>query len=154
MAVHTWQSRQILPAEPAAVWAFFANPRNLARLTPPELGLEVLTPNLPERVTPGLLIAYRVRPLLGLPLTWLAEITHVDEGRRFIDQQRAGPYAFWQHEHIVQSAGDGRAEVVDHITYTLPFAPLGDLAQSWLVRPQLARLFAAREQALRQLFPG
>jgi ligand-binding SRPBCC domain-containing protein len=41
----------------------------------------------------------------------------------------------------------------DRATYVLPFSPLGDLAHGILVKPQLAKIFAFREEAVRKLFP-
>ena len=154
MAVHTLQTKQIIRASIGEAWAFFSSPRNLAKITPPELGFEVLTSDLPPQVYSGMMIAYRVRPLLGIPMTWLSEITLVEEGLRFIDEQRVGPYAVWHHEHAFHDLGDGRVEMEDKATYVLPFAPLGDLAHAWLVKLQLTRIFAFREKAVRELFPG
>jgi ligand-binding SRPBCC domain-containing protein len=154
MAVHTLHTTQTIRATRQEAWDFFSNPRNLARITPPDLGFEILTPDLPPRMRQGMLITYRVRPLLRLPMTWLSEITLVEEGQRFIDEQRIGPYALWHHEHEFHDLGDGRIQMTDKATYVLPFAPLGDLAYPWLVRPQLQRIFAHREQAVRELFPG
>jgi ligand-binding SRPBCC domain-containing protein len=153
MAVHTLHTKQIIRAGMTEAWAFFSNPRNLAKITPPELGFEVLTPDLPPQVYAGMMIAYRVRPLFGIPMTWLSEITLVEAGVRFIDEQRVGPYAVWHHEHVFHDLGDGRVEVEDRATYVLPFAPLGDLAHALLVKPQLDRIFAHREKAVRELFP-
>lgn len=152
MAVHTLHTKQIIRATRQEAWDFFSNPRNLAKITPPELGFEIITPDLVPQVREGMMIAYRVRPLLGLPMTWLSEITLVEPGVRFIDEQRVGPYAVWHHEHEFHDLGDGRIEMEDKATYVLPFAPLGDLAHAWLVRPQLERIFAYREKAVRQLF--
>lgn len=154
MAVHTLHTKQIIRAGMEEAWAFFSNPRNLARITPPELGFEVLTPDLPPQVYAGMMIAYRVRPLFGIPMTWLSEITLVEAGVRFIDEQRVGPYAVWHHEHVFHDLGDGRVELEDRATYVLPLAPLGDLAHALLVKPQLDRIFAHREKAVRELFPG
>lgn len=154
MAVHTLQTKQIIRASMAEAWTFFSNPRNLAKITPPEMGFEVQTPNLPPHIYAGMMIAYRVRPLLGIPMTWLSEITLVEQGTRFIDEQRVGPYAVWHHEHAFHDLGDGRVEMEDRATYVLPFAPLGDLVHPWLVKPQLERIFAFREKAVRELFPG
>ena len=154
MAVHTLQTKQIIRASMAEAWSFFSNPRNLAKITPPEMGFEVLTPNLASHIYAGMMIAYRVRPLLGIPMTWLSEITLVEEGVRFIDEQRVGPYAVWHHEHAFHDLGDGRVEMEDRATYVLPFALLGDLVHPWLVKPQLERIFAFREKAVRELFPG
>jgi len=88
MAVHILHTKQIIQATRQEAWDFFSNPRNLAKVTPPELGFEILTPDLPPRMREGMMIAYRVRPLLGVPMTWLSEITLVEEGVRFIDEQR------------------------------------------------------------------
>jgi ligand-binding SRPBCC domain-containing protein len=152
MAVHTLHSTQSIRATIPQAWSFFSNPRNLARITPPRLGFEILTPDLPDRIHPGLMIAYRVRPVLGVPLTWLTEITHVEEGWRFVDEQRVGPYAVWHHEHMFRDLGRGLVEISDRVTYVLPFGPLGALFHGWLVRPQLDRIFAYRETAVREIF--
>jgi len=152
MAVHTLHTKQIIRATRQEAWDFFSNPRNLAKITPPELGFEIISPDLPPSMRAGMMIAYRVRPLLGLPMTWLSEITLVELGVRFIDEQRVGPYAVWHHEHEFHDLGDGRIEMEDKATYVLPFAPLGDLAHAWLVQPQLKRIFAYREKAVRELF--
>ncbi len=101
---------------------------------------------------PGLMIEYRVRPLLGIPLTWLTEITHVDEPHSFVDEQRIGPYRIWHHEHSFTDAGDGTVTMRDKVTYVLPFGPLGDLVHPFLVEPQLRRIFDFRKEAVQNLF--
>lgn len=154
MAVHTFHRKQVIRTTREDAWAFFSDPRNLTKITPAEMGFEILTPELPPRIHAGMMIAYRVRPLFGIPMTWLSEITHVEEGVRFIDDQRAGPYAVWHHEHSFRELEDARLEIEDKITYMLPLGPLGDLAHPFLVRPQLERVFAFREKAVREIFPG
>jgi ligand-binding SRPBCC domain-containing protein len=47
----------------------------------------------------GDVMTYRIRPLWGVPVTWVSEITHMDEPFFFIDEQRSGPYRFWHHHH-------------------------------------------------------
>jgi len=151
--VHTLLAQQVITARREQAWDFFSNPRNLPQVTPPGLGFTILTPDLPSQVYAGLMIAYRVRPLAGIPLTWLTEITHVRPGEYFIDEQRVGPYAVWHHEHWFREVGGGRLELSDRVTYVLPFGPLGNLAHPWLVKPQLDRIFAFRQEAVRRLFP-
>lgn len=154
MAVHTLLARQIIQAPRSQVWAFFSNPRNLARITPPGMGFSMDETALPEAVRPGLMITHRLTPLFGIPMTWLTEITHVVEGERFVDEQRTGPYKVWHHEHDFHDLGDGRTEMRDRVTYVLPLGPLGELVHPWLVKPQLDRVFAFREQSVAKLFPG
>ena len=149
--IRTLQSSQILRTSLERAWDFFSDPRNLARITPPELDFTVLT-DLPERIHPGMMIEYRVRPLLGLPVRWLTEITHVEPGKFFVDEQRIGPYRIWHHEHHFRQIDASRIEVTDRITYVLPLSPLGDLVHPFLVRPQLRKIFAYREKAVNALF--
>jgi ligand-binding SRPBCC domain-containing protein len=147
------EQSQTVRASLATCWAFFSDPHNLARITPPELGFEVLSA-LPPRIHPGMMIQYRVRPLFGFPVQWLTEITHVDEPHSFVDEQRIGPYRIWHHEHRFTAAGDGTVTMHDKVTYILPFSPFGDLAHPFLVEPQLRRIFSFRNQAIHELFPS
>jgi len=149
--VHVLHSTQILHASMGRAWDFFSDPRNLSKITPPELDFTVLTV-LPERIHPGMMIEYRVRPLLGIPVRWLTEITHVEPGKFFVDEQRIGPYRIWHHEHHFKQLDSCRIEMTDRVTYALPFSPLGDLLHPLLVRPKLAKIFAFREKAVTELF--
>jgi ligand-binding SRPBCC domain-containing protein len=153
MAIHTLEETQILPASLETCWSFFSDPRNLAQITPPELGFEFISA-LPPRVYPGLMIEYRVRPLLGIPLNWLTEITQVCEPYFFVDEQRIGPYRIWHHEHRFSDAGNGTVAMHDKVTYVLPFGPLGEIVHPLLVKPQLRRIFEFRNEAVRKIFPG
>lgn len=152
MPIHTLTARQVVPISLDEAWDFFSDPRNLEKITPPGMGFLTVTPDLPPHIHPGLMIEYRVRPLLGLPMTWLTEITHMKEGSFFVDEQRVGPYAIWHHEHTFRALGDRRVEIGDRVTYRLPYQPFGDLVHGPLVRPQLRRIFAYREAAVRRLF--
>ena len=151
MSIHTMRATQIIPATVEECWKFFANPRNLGTITPPELDFQTLG-ELPPEIYPGLMIEYRVRPLFGIPLGWLTEITHVEPPHRFVDEQRAGPYAVWHHEHTFTALAGGRTEMRDLVHYVLPFGPLGNLAHPFLVAPALQRIFAFREKAVRERF--
>ena len=149
--VRVLATTQIIPGALERVWDFFSDPRNLSQITPPQLDFTVLT-ELPNRIYPGMMIEYRVRPLFGIAATWLTEITHVEPGKFFVDEQRIGPYRMWHHEHHFTALGDGKVEVRDRVTYVLPFGWLGELAHPFLVKPQLERIFAYREKAVGELF--
>ena len=153
MPIHTLEQTQTVTAGLEGCWNFFSDPRNLDRITPPELGFEVTSAPVP-RIHPGLMIQYRVRPLFGIPLNWLSEITHVDEPHCFVDEQRIGPYRIWHHEHRFTDAGNGTVIVHDKVTYVLPFGLLGEIAHPLLVKPQLRRIFDFRNEAVRKIFPS
>ena len=149
--IHVLQSSQIINATIDRAWDFFSDPRNLSRITPPELDFKVLTA-LPERIHPGMMIEYRVRPLLGIPVRWLTEITHVEQGKFFVDEQRIGPYRIWHHEHHFKPLENGRLEMTDKVTYVLPFSPFSEIMHPLIVKPQLAKIFAFREKAVNEIF--
>jgi len=151
MGIHVFRRTQIVPAARERCWAFFSDPRNLERITPRALDFHILS-DLPDTIRPGLMVHYRVRPLFGIPMTWLTEITHVRENESFVDEQRVGPYAIWHHEHFFRDLGDGRTEIEDVVHYVPPFGPLGEIVHPFLIAPELRKIFAFREQAVRQLF--
>jgi len=151
MAIHTLLRKQRVKGDLAEIWCFFSNPRNLSKITPKEMGFEILS-DLPEKMFPGMMIEYRVRPLFGIPMSWLTEITHVVDGVYFVDEQRIGPYAVWHHEHHFAPLENGEIEMVDRITYVPPLGILGEIIHPFLIRPQLEKIFAHREVAVRERF--
>jgi ligand-binding SRPBCC domain-containing protein len=151
MAIHVLHHRQIVPASVADCWAFFSDPRNLAEITPPELDFRILS-ELPPAIHAGMMIEYRVRPLFGVPVSWLTEITQVEKERRFVDEQRVGPYRIWHHEHLFTPLAPGRTEIADCVHYVLPGWWVGDLLHALLVRRQLVKIFAFRERAVEGRF--
>ena len=96
--IYTLHREQMIPASLERVWAYFATPRNLNEMTPPNMAFE-LTYGGDEPMYPGQVIAYKVAILPRVRVRWLTQITHVDPGHRFIDEQRIGPYRLWIHEH-------------------------------------------------------
>lgn len=151
MPIHVLRHIQEIPAPVGDCWVFFSDPRNLSRITPPSLDFRVLS-ELPSSVHAGLMIEYRVRPLLGIPVTWLTEITHVEHGRMFVDEQRVGPYRIWHHQHHFREIESGRTEVRDVIHYVLPWSPFSEIVHPWLVEPQLRTIFEYRERAITEIF--
>jgi ligand-binding SRPBCC domain-containing protein len=151
MSVYLLERTQLLPVSLAEAWDFFSAPGNLARITPPEMGFEVLSESGDGRLYPGQIITYYVRPLLGWRLFWMTEITHVQDGEYFVDEQRMGPYAFWHHTHFFRAVPGG-VEMRDQVYYRLPFGPLGRLAHALLVRKKLEAIFDFRFRYLEKSF--
>jgi ligand-binding SRPBCC domain-containing protein len=106
---------------------------------------------VPERMYEGLMIEYRVRPLLGIPMKWVTEITHVKDYQFFVDEQRIGPYKLWHHEHHFMETPDG-IEMTDIVSYELPFGVLGSMVHPFLVEKKLNEIFAHRFKVVDELF--
>jgi ligand-binding SRPBCC domain-containing protein len=131
-------------------WQFFSSPLNLPSITPPWLNLTILG-ELADRMFPGLIIRYRVKPFLGIPATWVSEITHVDAPNFFVDEQRFGPYRFWHHQHHFLSIKGG-IEMMDTVHYALKFGPVGRVIHTFVVKKKLEEIFDFRQRALTKLF--
>lgn len=89
--VYQLKSEQFLPISLAEAWAFFSSPSNLSLITPDYLGFEIISP-LPEEMYEGMIIMYFVKPVLNIKMRWVTEITHIDDKKYFVDEQRSGPY--------------------------------------------------------------
>ena len=139
----------IIPVPRGEVFAFFSDPRNLARITPPSLGFEIVqAPDRPLRADDR--IDYSVR-IMGIRFSWRTHITVWEPGARFIDEQERGPYAFWSHEHSLSDSVAGTL-MVDHVEYRLPLGTLGRLAAGWWVRRNLRAIFDYRGTVINEIF--
>jgi len=152
MAFYQLASKQIIPAGIEEVWNFISSPGNLKEITPDYLDFDITSKDLPEKIYPGMIIIYKVKPLLGIPLSWVSEITHIVENQFFVDEQRIGPYAFWHHQHLIESFEKG-VLMTDIISYMPPLSFLGSLANKLFIRKHLARIFSYRENAIKKRFP-
>jgi ligand-binding SRPBCC domain-containing protein len=146
MRVRVLEREQLLARPLAEVFPFFADARNLQRLTPPLLDFQILTP-VPTEMRPGALIDYRLR-VHGVPLRWRTEITAWEPPHRFEDTQRRGPYRLWVHEHTFEER-EGRTLAKDRVRYAIAG---GELVHRLLVAPDLKRIFDYRAARLAELF--
>lgn len=128
------------------VFAFFADPANLARITPPWLHFSIRSPQ-PVVMAPGALIDYAIH-VHGIPMKWRSEITAWDPPHGFVDEQRVGPYRYWIHEHRFETSG-GRTVVHDHVRYAVPG---GELVHRLFIKRDLDRIFSYRERVLAGIF--
>lgn len=145
MKIYILREEQFISMPVPQAWEFFANPANLPLITPPDLGFSI-TGTIPERMHAGMIVTYTVTPFAGFRVDWVTEITHAEEPRFFVDEQRFGPYRFWHHQHHFTER-DGGTLMTDLVHYALPFGLLGRLAAP-LVRRRLERIFSFRRETL------
>jgi ligand-binding SRPBCC domain-containing protein len=147
--VHALLREQRIPLAPEELFPFFCDARNLARITPPELGFRFEV--LPAEMRVGAEIAYRLR-LWGVPFRWRTLVTAWDPPHGFVDEEIRGPFALWRHTHGFRPASEGAGTIMDdRVEYALPLAPVGELAH-FIVRRQLERIFDYRREVVEELF--
>jgi len=152
MGFYQFQKKQNLNASIDEVWDFISSPANLKEITPPYMGFDITTENLPEKMYPGMIISYIVKPLAGIPVNWVTEITEISEKKFFIDQQRIGPYSFWHHQHFLEPY-DNTVQMTDIVSYKPPFGFIGSIANEIIIRRKIREIFDYREAVLRRIFP-
>jgi ligand-binding SRPBCC domain-containing protein len=140
-----------LPLELDEVWDFFSRPENLQKITPKGVIKSIQSDLEGVEMYPGILIQYTIAPLLGIPLNWVTEITHVRDKAYFIDEQRFGPYAFWHHQHHFEVV-EGGTRMRDILHYKVPLPILGDIANALFVESMIDQIFVFREKAVRDYF--
>lgn len=146
-------SEQKIPAPIDEVWDFISSPVNLKVITPDHMGFDITSTSkgLPDKMCPGMIISYKVSPMLGLKMTWVTEITQVKEKEFFVDEQRIGPYAMWHHQHRLIPLEDG-VLMKDIVTYQPPMGLLGDLANTVFIDKKLKEIFGYRIRAMEEKF--
>jgi ligand-binding SRPBCC domain-containing protein len=148
--IHVIKQVQRLPVPVEEAWSFFSSPNNLNKLTPAKLGLKITSAIDAEEIHPGQIITYTVKPLLGIPMFWMTEITHMERHKLFVDEQRKGPYALWHHEHHFKAI-QGGTEMTDIVHYKIPFGVLGALGTS-VVKGELKKIFDYRLEQINTIF--
>lgn len=151
MKVFKLQKQQLIKAPIEQVWDFFSSPANLEQITPASMKFRITSGDLPKQTYPGQIITYKVAPLLGIPLFWMTEITHVQQHELFVDEQRVGPYKIWHHEHHFVQQANGTL-MTDIVHYALPLSFLGRLAHSLFIKKQLQDIFDYRYQVVHKVF--
>ena len=133
------------------LWNFISKPKNLKKITPDYMGFDITSGSELGEMYEGMIIAYRVSPILGIKTTWVTEITHIQHQKYFVDEQRVGPYKLWHHQHFLEEKESGTL-MSDIVSYQPPFGILGNLANRVIIKQKLKEIFDYRQEVLTQLF--
>jgi ligand-binding SRPBCC domain-containing protein len=153
MKVYQLKRQQILPISLGDAWDFFSTPKNLEKITPDRMTFKVTGISGTEgEMYAGQLICYELNIIPRISTFWMTEITHIHEPYYFIDEQRFGPYALWNHQHHFREVPGG-VEMTDELMYAVPFGWMGRLANWLYVGKEVENIFDYRRAALEKLFP-
>ena len=139
MKIFKLKYSQKLPINLNEAWDFLSSPNNLELITPKSMDFNI-TDWDKKKAYPGQIIQYTVKPMLGLKINWVTEITQVRDKEFFIDEQRFGPYSFWHHKHFIKEI-DGGVLMEDIIHYKPHFGLFGVQCMHpfWNLTPSLLR---------------
>jgi ligand-binding SRPBCC domain-containing protein len=151
MAAHSIKTVQKIPISLEKAWDFFSDPANLQAITPADMGFKVISKHHGDKMYAGQIIEYTVKPIAGIPIYWMTEITQVKDSTYFIDEQRFGPYSLWHHQHHFKTI-EGGVEMTDIVHYKNPFWFFGKIANLLFVRKKLQQIFDYRFTKVEELF--
>ena len=152
MQTHVLERTQTIPLSLAETFDFFADARNLERITPPALRFKVLTP-APIKMEAGALIDYQLS-LFGVPFKWRTLIETWEPGQRFVDRQINGPYSLWHHTHTFEQIAPREVLMKDTVRYRVEWGLPGWLAHELMVGRMVNQIFDYRFKAVADLLKG
>lgn len=144
-------STQFVKTDIEKCWSFFSDPSNLSVITPSEMNFRIRFPKPMPEMYPGMIIQYKVSPLLNIPMEWITEISHVSKPHYFVDLQLKGPYNLWHHQHLFEEV-EGGVKMTDIVTYQLPLGGLGEFLAGWFVHRKVAAIFEYRSKVIDSAF--
>ena len=150
MKIFKLKYSQKLPINLNEAWDFLSSPNNLELITPKSMDFNIIDWDK-KKAYPGQIIQYTVKPLLGIKINWVTEITQVRDKEFFIDEQRFGPYTFWHHKHFIKEI-EGGVIMEDVIHYKPPFGFIGVLLNFLFINSKLNSVFKYRELELIKTF--
>lgn len=148
MKIYQLHYRQKLNLPRQVAWDFFSSPYYLNEITPDFFNVEI-TSTVPAKIYAGLMVSYRMKAVLGIPMAWLSEVSHCDEPHRFIYQQGVGPFKFWSHE-VCLTEFDGGVVLEDIVFYAMPWGWFGQCLHALLIGDKLKRIFGTRRAYLQE----
>jgi ligand-binding SRPBCC domain-containing protein len=149
--VSIFVKESVIHATPERVFAFHEQPDALQLLTPPWERARVIQHAHISEVGSRAIIETRLFRLV--PVRWIARHTAYDPPRSFEDVQERGPFRRWRHRHVVLPHPRG-ATLRDEINYEPPLRFLGKLADPFLIRPRLEKMFDYRHAVTRRWCEG
>ena len=150
MKLHEHRYEQFLPISLEEAWDFFSQPKNLNEITPEDMQFEILTKDIP-RMYQGQVIQYNVTPFPLVKMGWVTEITHVEDRKMFVDEQRFGPYAFWHHQHHFEEVLGG-VKMTDILHYRVPLGVVGKFINWLFIHKKVKSIFEYRFKVLENKF--
>jgi uncharacterized protein (TIGR01777 family) len=125
----------------AEVFAWHERPGALARLCPPWTTVEPLSASGGVRDGARVVLRSKLGPIWS---TWSIEHRDYIAGTQFRDVQLTGPFARWEHLHLIEPLGPDACSLTDRIVYRLPGGLIGRSLGRAFVRHELERLFTWR----------
>ena len=146
-----FETSLVLNITPEKAFDFLILPVNIARISPPELGLKFVEP--PDALSFGIQFEVKVQAW-GTVQTSVFEVIEFERPHCYIEKQVKGPMKSWVHEHRYTLNSDGQTIISNRIEFTPPGGLVGLLVTEAKIIDNLEDGFYYRHQQLRKLLQG
>jgi len=146
MKIYHLYRQQSLNVSKEDAWEFLSSPYHLNEVTPDFFNVKI-TSKVPKSIYAGLMISYQMQAVFGVPMAWLSEVSQCVELKRFIYQQRVGPFKFLSHEVRLTESESGIV-LEDILFYAMPFGKFGEIIHWALIGDKLKQIFDTRHDVL------
>lgn len=146
--METFEARLTLPCPAEAAFEFLAQPENIKKISPPDMGLVFL--EAPEQLSLGSKMHFKLLAF-GVAREAVHEVTAFNEPHSFTEEQIEGPLGHWVHEHIFEPDGEGSVTVIDRIEFKPPGGIVGLMINAERILDNLDEGFGHRHDQLEKL---
>jgi len=143
------EKSSVISARAEDLFAFFLDPQNLSKITPPTVKLTEVEATAP--LAKGALFSLRGRNG-WVRFRWHGRVVEMESPKIMVDEQLKGPFRSFRHTHRFRAIDDRHTLVIDHVEYQPRFGIFGKLANAFFIRRKLRRLFEYRHRKLKELF--
>lgn len=140
MKIHTFTYSCILNTDIENAFAFHTDPRNLPRITPPWIKVDIISMLLPLKEKSILELAIK---RFGITTEWKIEIDSLKCPNTLIDLMVSGPFRYFKHERHFISLNNNETLMNETLSIVLPFGALGNLFYPW-IKKQIDAMFEFR----------
>ncbi len=142
----TFEFSSVFPSPAHEVFDWHKKECAFQRLSPPWDEVQILERSKGIEKGARTVIAVKIWPIWK---KWIAEHIDYKEGVSFTDRQLSGPFASWEHSHIITPVNSISSKLTDHIEYKLPLGFLGKLFGGQFIQKKLQRMFRYRHTILK-----
>ena len=144
--METFEKSTLIKCSADELFDFHLDTKNILKITPPNIGVELLTPDIvPEQ---GKIL--KIRSIKNfIPINWEVKIDKLEKPHKLIDIAIKSPFKYWEHQHLFIDHGKF-TELKDVVKFELPFGFLGKVVQPFIYN-DLMNMFEHRHKVTKEI---
>lgn len=144
--METFEKSTLIKCSADELFDFHLDTNNLTKITPPNIDVELLTPDIIPQEGKVLKIKSTKH---YIPLNWEVKIDKLEKPHLLVDVALKSPFKYWEHQHIFIQHRNF-TELKDVVKFELPFGMLGKALQ-FLVYNDLMKMFDYRHKITKDI---